>query len=150
MSVKYARLLGDLILKFIVMSEKDGCQHGIKISIIYYIFHTLIPKSVLVFHTFAPTSFDDSSFITARLQFVICRLPFWCLPVSLLTFRTFWGHYSFTYFEQSRFQILPSTIHAAHPRSLADSSCMVKAVQQHKDYQQQFQKKEMCKYYKLN
>ena len=27
-----------------------------------------------------------------------------------------------------------------HPRCLADSSCMVKAVQQHKNYQQQFQK----------
>ena len=28
-----------------------------------------------------------------------------------------------------------------HPRSLADWSFMIKAVQQHKDYQQQFQKK---------
>ena len=27
------------------------------------------------------------------------------------------------------------------PRCLADSSCMVRAVQQHQDYQQQFQKK---------
>ena len=33
-----------------------------------------------------------------------------------------------------------------HPRCLADSSCMVKAVQQHEDYQQQFQKKEIWKY----
>ena len=35
--------------------------------IIYYIFHMLILKSVLLFHTFAPTSFDDSNFIIARL-----------------------------------------------------------------------------------
>ena len=34
---------------------------------IYYIFHILIPKSVLDFHAFAPTSFDDSSFTTAQL-----------------------------------------------------------------------------------
>ena len=61
-------LLGDAILKFIVMSEKDGCWHGIKINIIYYIaLHILIPKSVLVFHTIAPTSFDDSNFIIAQL-----------------------------------------------------------------------------------
>ena len=32
--------------------------------IIYYIFRILIPKSVLVFQAFAPTSFDDSNFIT--------------------------------------------------------------------------------------
>ena len=32
---------------------------------IYYIFH--IPKSVFVFHTFAPTSFDDSDFIIAQI-----------------------------------------------------------------------------------
>ena len=35
--------------------------------IIYYIFDILIPKSVLVFHAFPPTSFDDSSLITAWL-----------------------------------------------------------------------------------
>ena len=36
--------------------------------IAYYIFHKLIPKSVLVFCTFAPTSFDvDTDFIIARL-----------------------------------------------------------------------------------
>ena len=33
----------------------------------YHIFHTLIPKSVLVFHTFAPASFDDYNFIIAQL-----------------------------------------------------------------------------------
>ena len=31
------------------------------------IFHILIPKSVLVFFTFAPTSFDDIDLIIARL-----------------------------------------------------------------------------------
>ena len=35
--------------------------------ITYYIFHKLIPKSVLVFCTFAPTPFDDDTdFIIAR------------------------------------------------------------------------------------
>ena len=33
----------------------------------YYTFHVLIPKLVLVFHTFAATSFDDSDFIVVRL-----------------------------------------------------------------------------------
>ena len=64
--ISYARLLGDAIVKFLVMSGKDGYWRGIKANIIYYIFHTLIPKSVLVFHTFAPISFDDSNFIIAR------------------------------------------------------------------------------------
>ena len=35
--------------------------------ITYYIFHILIPESVLVFLTYAPTSLDDSNFIIARL-----------------------------------------------------------------------------------
>ena len=36
--------------------------------VMYYIFHKLILKSVLVFSTFAPTSFeDDTDFIIARL-----------------------------------------------------------------------------------
>ena len=54
--------------------------------ITYYIFHMLILKSVLLFHTFAPTSFDDSNFIIARLQSVIFQLPFWSVSLSLLTF----------------------------------------------------------------
>ena len=32
----------------------------------YYIFYMLIPKAVLVFLTFAPTSFGDSDVIIAR------------------------------------------------------------------------------------
>ena len=36
--------------------------------------------------------------------------------------------------------------HFHYTRCLADSSCMVKAVQQHKDYQQQFQKKKINVY----
>ena len=51
--------------------------------VIYYIFHILIPKSVLVFHTFAPNSFDDSGFIIVQLWSVIYRLPFWSLPQKL-------------------------------------------------------------------
>ena len=33
----------------------------------YQIFHTLIPKSVLIFQTYATTSFDESNFIIAQL-----------------------------------------------------------------------------------
>ena len=60
------QLLGEvvsIIQKFIAMSQKDGSWHGIKTDILgitYYIFSKLIPKSVLVFFTFAPTSFNDS------------------------------------------------------------------------------------------
>ena len=59
-------LLGEVALviqKFIVMSEKDGSWHGIKTDILritYSIFSILIPKSVLIFFTFGPTSFDDT------------------------------------------------------------------------------------------
>ena len=45
------------------MSEKGGCWHGIKtdiLRIIYFIFHVLNLKSVLVFFTVAPTSFDET------------------------------------------------------------------------------------------
>ena len=35
----------------------------------------LIPKSILFFHTFAPTTFDDSDFIIARLYSMICMSP---------------------------------------------------------------------------
>ena len=46
------------------------------LRIAYYIFHILIPKSVLlVLFTFAPTSFDDTD-----LKSVIYRLQFWSLP----------------------------------------------------------------------
>ena len=58
--------------KFIVMSEKDGFWHGIKTDILritYSMFtiSILIPKSVLVFFTFVPISFDDTDLIIARL-----------------------------------------------------------------------------------
>ena len=52
-----------IIQKFIAMSQKDGSWQGIKADILgitYYIFSQLIPKSVLVFFIFAPTSFNDS------------------------------------------------------------------------------------------
>ena len=58
--------LGEAVLviqKFIVMSEKDGSQHGIKTDILrvtYSIFSILILNSVLVFFTFTPISFDDT------------------------------------------------------------------------------------------
>ena len=67
------QLLGEVVLviqKFTVMSEKDGSWHGIKTDILritYSIFSILIPKSVLVFFTFGPTSFDDTNLIIARL-----------------------------------------------------------------------------------
>ena len=50
--------------------KKHGSWHGIKTDILritYYIFSILIPKSVLVFFTFAPNSFDNSDLIFARL-----------------------------------------------------------------------------------
>ena len=59
-----------VIQKFTMMPEKDGSWHGIKtdtLRITYSIFSILIPKLVLVFFTFAPTSFDDTNLIIARL-----------------------------------------------------------------------------------
>ena len=50
--------------------------------IIYYIFHILIQKALLVFHTFAPTSFDDSNLMIGRLQSLICQLTFWSVSRS--------------------------------------------------------------------
>ena len=47
------------------MSEEGGCRHGIKTDILrisYFIFRILILKSVLVFFTFALTSFDNNLF----------------------------------------------------------------------------------------
>ena len=58
------------IQKLIVMSEKDGSWHGNKTDILcitYSKFRILIPKSVLVIFTFAPTSFGDTDLIIARL-----------------------------------------------------------------------------------
>ena len=56
--------------------------------IMYYMFHILIPKSVLLFHTFALTSFDDSDFIIALA--LVLDWPTSILVravVTLLTFR---------------------------------------------------------------
>ena len=50
--------------------RKNGSWHRIKIDILpitYSIFSILIPKSVLVFFTFAPTSFGDTDLIIAEL-----------------------------------------------------------------------------------
>ena len=87
-------LLQEIVLviqKFIVMSEKYVSWHGIKTDILrisYSIFIILIPKSVLVFFTFASTSFDDTDF--ARL-YLVRNLPTSILvraSVSLLTFHS--------------------------------------------------------------
>ena len=46
--------------------RKRSDWHGTKtdiLNITYYIFHILIPKSVLVFFTFAPTSFHGRDLI---------------------------------------------------------------------------------------
>ena len=49
--------------------------------ITYYILHIQYTNSeISICLTFAPTSFDESDLISARLQFVICRLPFWSVP----------------------------------------------------------------------
>ena len=73
--------------KVYVMSEKYGSWHGIKtdmLRITYYIFSTLIPKSVLVFFTFTPPLFDDSNLIIViRLYPVIFPLPFRSVPLGV-------------------------------------------------------------------
>ena len=68
-SVTYARLLDDLgdLEVYCDVRERWLLAWNENKHIIYYVFHMLIPKSVLIFHKFAPTSFDDSNFITARL-----------------------------------------------------------------------------------
>ena len=50
--------------------RKNGSWHRIKTDILriaYSIFSILIPKSVLVFFTFAPTSFGDTDLIITQL-----------------------------------------------------------------------------------
>ena len=92
------QLLGEVVLviqKFIVMSEKDGSWHGIKIDIsciTYSIFSILIPKSVLVFFTFAPTSFDDIDLIIVR-DFSPQFAGFHFSPCLGFHTSTIWRHY---------------------------------------------------------
>ena len=79
-----------IIQKFIAMSEKYGPWHGIKTNILgitYYIFSIIIPKSVLVFFTFTPTSFDDSD----RLAALVRNLPTSILVRTLVCLLTFYG-----------------------------------------------------------
>ena len=85
------------------------------------------------------SSLRDLSPWFASIHFGACR-------VSLLTFyiNDFGAIMVLHILSQTNFRSFHFQLH--HPRCLADSSCMVKAVQQHKDYQQQFQKKEMCTY----
>ena len=50
--------------------RKNGSWHGIKTDILritYYVLSILILKSVLVFFTFVPISFDGSDLIIAQL-----------------------------------------------------------------------------------
>ena len=58
-----------VIQSFIVMSEKRlflaWNQNILRNK--YSIFNMIIPNSVVVFFTFAPTSFDDTDLIIARL-----------------------------------------------------------------------------------
>ena len=111
--------------------------------IIYYIFHILILKSVLVFHVFhtiAPTLFDDSNFIIARLQSVIFQLPFFGVCHGMFVDINHFGAIMVLLI-LSEADFRSFHFHFHHPRCLADSSCMVKVVQQPKDCQQQFQRK---------
>ena len=55
--------------------------------IIYYIFHILIPKSVLVFHTSAPTSFDDYDFIHCVTLVRDMRTSFWRNAIMIIVLR---------------------------------------------------------------
>ena len=56
----YSKLYCDVTEQYLLVLNQNK-------NITYYIFHIRIPKSVLVFFTFAPTSFDDFDFIIARL-----------------------------------------------------------------------------------
>ena len=127
-------------MNFTVMKERWLLAWNQNKHNIYYIFHIVIPKSVLVFHEIASTSFDDSNFIIARLQSVIFQLPFFgACRGMFVDINHFGAIMVLLILSEADFRSFHFHFH--HPRCLADSSCMVKAVQQHKDYQQQFQKK---------
>ena len=138
-SVTYAR--------FIVMSEKVGCLHGIRKT--YYILHIWYTNSQINISLsyIRPTSFDDSNLITKNLVRDLSTSILVFAAVRLLTFYKSiilapLCFYVFRVKQISDPVIFIFTIHAIfHFHSLDDSSCMVKAVQQHKDYQQQFQTK---------
>ena len=104
----------------------------------------LIPKSALVFHTFASlrffmittSSLCDFSPWFADFHFGACRGKFVDIHKSIIL-APLW-FYVFRAKQISDPSISISTIHAA---LLSYSSYMIKAVKQHRDYLQQFQKK---------
>ena len=114
--------------------------------ITYYIFSILIPKSVYVFFTFAPISFDDSDLIIARLSFVICRLPFWSVPRyvcwhSILIRQPFWRHYGSRISRAAGFRSFPFpgclvllTCLAWHGRSCRTTSKVLSSKKKKKRY----------------
>ena len=115
------QLLGEVLViqKFIVVLEKNGSCHGIKTDILritYSIFSTLIPKSVLVFFIFNPTSFDDTDLIIARPQSVICRLPFWSVPrYRFADIPYFWRHFGLPISSAAEQLSEPFHLHAVDP-----------------------------------
>ena len=142
-----------VIQKFIVMSEKDGCWHGIKtdsLRFTYSIFNLLIPKSVLVFFTFA------SHFVWwHRLNHcaaLVRKLPtsiLMCASVSLLTFHTssFWRIYGLQTSNAVASKWLDSRTFT-FPRCLADLFCIawLKLSNNIEGSQWQFEKKDICNY----
>ena len=97
----------------------------------YYIFHILIPKSVLVFHTFSPfrlmtltSSLWQSSMWFADFHFGPCGGKFVDIP-KVNHFGTIMDWRIFNDTDSRSFTFL---------RCLADSSCMVEAVQPHRRF----------------
>ena len=134
----YSKVYCDVIEKWLLAWNKN--KH-----IKYYIFHIIIPKSALLFHTFpsfrllTPTSsLCGSSMWLADFHFGPCRSRFVDIP-KVSHFGTIMG-----------WRILNDTDsrYFTFPRCLADSSCMVEAVQQHGRFS--LKKKGIWKSQKLN
>ena len=116
----YSKVYCDVRKRWLLASSQN--RH-----ITYSIFHILIPKSVLVFFTFAPTSFASISLLTFHMSTILA--PLWL-----------------TNFECCRLQNL----------SISTLSCwlvllgMVGDSEQHKRFSVAVLKNDICKYQELN
>ena len=89
------------------MSKKNGCWHGIKTDILritYSIFQILISKSVLLFFTFDPTSFNYIELIIHDFHFCPCLSKFVDIP-----YINYFG--TIMVYELRTLQILPKPFH---------------------------------------